>query len=70
MDEARIKEYLGKKIFLAVKGGFKYTGEIVCVYDDCFSFVDKFSSKILVSFDDVAMIAEITKEDGEDKDVD
>lgn len=58
MEEGSCQKWKGKKVFILLKSGRVYTGQVI--HDD-FVFLtlkDKFSKTVQVSFDDISVIQE------------
>ena len=48
MERDQIRNYLGEKILLILKSGFKYTGTISELHDTSLTFLDKYNYKIIL----------------------
>ena len=57
MEIEQIKKYLGQRIILILKSNFKYTGVISELHDSSLTFLDKYNFEILVSYDEISVIA-------------
>jgi hypothetical protein len=62
MEIHKVKKYEGKKVYIILKNGFRYTCVIPEGITDSFTIVDKFGNEMELSCDYVAFIREV---DGE-----
>jgi len=58
MRKIDIKEYINKKIQIVVKTGYFYTGTIIELFEDHLVFIDKFDSRMKISYDTIASVSE------------
>ena len=66
MEREQIRNYLGEKILLILKSGYKYTGVISELHDTSLTFLDKYNFKVLVSYDEIAVIAQARDQEADD----
>lgn len=52
------KDWIGKRIYLILKTGRKYSGKVIS-FDNLFlSIIDKFGEKVMVSVSDISSLEE------------
>jgi small nuclear ribonucleoprotein (snRNP)-like protein len=59
MNEQLLKKFIGKKVTIYLKSGYKYTGHIESIEDSTIVFFDKFQSKILITPETIITLTEM-----------
>ena len=58
MNEYEVKKYVGKKVLLILKNGYKFTAVIPDFEHNTFTICDKFGHEVSITCDYIAMIYE------------
>jgi small nuclear ribonucleoprotein (snRNP)-like protein len=58
MDNNMFEQWKGKKVFLSLKSGRKYTGVINEVTQSFIFLLDKFNEKVVVSISEISSLEE------------
>lgn len=58
MDECEVKKYIGKRVLLVLKEGFKFTTTIPSFKSHSFEITDKYGKKASIDCDMISMIYE------------
>jgi sRNA-binding regulator protein Hfq len=64
MREEDIKKYEGLKVSIVLKNGFRYSGKVEEVREDCIFFIDKFGNNLMIAFDELSVITDYPEKKG------
>ena len=67
MNVLNVKKYVGKKVLLELKNGFKFTAVIPDFSGDSFEIIDKFNKNVSIDTSMIALVYEIEQEKKERK---
>ncbi len=59
MEKTDLEPFVGRRICIHLRDGYRYSGQILTLNGDHLLFEDKFGKNILVRFDSLAAIQEI-----------
>lgn len=59
MNRKELEGLRGKRVYLRLKSTYGYTGHIEAVDETSFTFIDKYGSKLILDYDEVAVIEEL-----------